>query len=831
MPLVILVMWTGMSFAQIRDRYELYEGIHWGGYPACAAVSEDYAFLCQGLMLYTLDIRGDKLDKVNALQLPAEPSEMVIAGTYAYLYPMGTDSAFRVLDISDPLHPVLMGAADVKRAWSTRLHACDRYACLTMGGKLVVIDTSDPMAPQVTATLDVDAKDVYTTATAAFVATGDGLAIYDMTDLTDPTLISTTDLAGALCVASEGSFAYVGQVSQNDMKFGVQIIDVSNLNNPLKNGFIETKIIEGSTTFLKNPQRLVVQQDMLTIDCQESGILLFFADVSNPDSPDLKGHLRFDEGQFPSTQSLAMSLPYLYVATGATAKGLIKINISDPANPVIEQMIQEPWDVLHVYSDEQRLYAASAERLWIYEFPEPTRPVLLGSDPAWGGLIHIYVQGQYTYGVRQDTLYILNTSDPGNMFRVGDYPSTMAGELRRVMVREGYAYLLNNDRNNPALEIIDVTDPNNPVLTVTYTLPAEGRALYVDGSLSAAIVAYGGEGTDHGMLMIDIQDPANPVLLSTTPVRARPSCVWVSDTLAYIGSNDTDQDSCYLEQINIKDPEKPRVLNHVSRPGIIADVKVAGNYVIASLPTGSLYLSNSSFCNMGYMPVPSSIFVCVLWYTNPYRAIFVAISGFYCPDMLQASASWGIFNPFLWYWLKPKKIEITPTDSTVAKNDSVQFTYRATDRNGNETNASVTWSATGGEIDTLTGKYLATESGTHTITCTDSSSMVSAHVTLVVTESTSVEQNRPVVSYSLQQNYPNPFNPVTTIEYAVQHAEIVDLELYDITGRSVRKLIHRHHKPGIYQVTLHAKNLPSGIYFYRIRMGEFSAVKKMVLIE
>lgn len=120
---------------------------------------------------------------------------------------------------------------------------------------------------------------------------------------------------------------------------------------------------------------------------------------------------------------------------------------------------------------------------------------------------------------------------------------------------------------------------------------------------------------------------------------------------------------------------------------------------------------------------------------------------------------------------------------------------------------------------------------TFTITSTDSASGISGSTEIKVTDATAVAQTRPVFSYRLGQNYPNPFNPVTTIEYSVQHATLVDLELYDITGRSVRKLIYKHQKPGVYQVTFDAKALPSGIYFYRIRMGEFSAVKKMVLIE
>ncbi len=89
-------------------------------------------------------------------------------------------------------------------------------------------------------------------------------------------------------------------------------------------------------------------------------------------------------------------------------------------------------------------------------------------------------------------------------------------------------------------------------------------------------------------------------------------------------------------------------------------------------------------------------------------------------------------------------------------------------------------------------------------------------------------------NYSLSQNYPNPFNPTTTIEYTVPRnltTPLVVLKVYDILGKVVKTLVNKPQSAGKYSVSFNADNLTSGVYFYRIKIGDFSAVKKMVLLK
>ena len=84
--------------------------------------------------------------------------------------------------------------------------------------------------------------------------------------------------------------------------------------------------------------------------------------------------------------------------------------------------------------------------------------------------------------------------------------------------------------------------------------------------------------------------------------------------------------------------------------------------------------------------------------------------------------------------------------------------------------------------------------------------------------------------FLLSQNYPNPFNPSTVINFGIPKPSHVSLIIYDILGREVASLVNENKSAGYYSITYNAKNLPSGIYFYKIQADNFSSVKKMILM-
>jgi hypothetical protein len=85
--------------------------------------------------------------------------------------------------------------------------------------------------------------------------------------------------------------------------------------------------------------------------------------------------------------------------------------------------------------------------------------------------------------------------------------------------------------------------------------------------------------------------------------------------------------------------------------------------------------------------------------------------------------------------------------------------------------------------------------------------------------------------YSLNQNYPNPFNPSTKISYSIPTRSRVVIKIYDATGKEVETIENSERSAGTYVVTFNAKQLASGIYYYKITANKFSAAKKFVLLK
>jgi hypothetical protein len=107
---------------------------------------------------------------------------------------------------------------------------------------------------------------------------------------------------------------------------------------------------------------------------------------------------------------------------------------------------------------------------------------------------------------------------------------------------------------------------------------------------------------------------------------------------------------------------------------------------------------------------------------------------------------------------------------------------------------------------------------------------------------TSIEDNFKLPDvFLLSQNYPNPFNPTTTIKYSIPSYKnpfqggarggLVTLKIYDILGNEVAVLVNEEKSPGEYEVIFNASNLSSGVYYYKLTAGDFTNVKKLMLLK
>jgi len=88
-----------------------------------------------------------------------------------------------------------------------------------------------------------------------------------------------------------------------------------------------------------------------------------------------------------------------------------------------------------------------------------------------------------------------------------------------------------------------------------------------------------------------------------------------------------------------------------------------------------------------------------------------------------------------------------------------------------------------------------------------------------------------VKDYILYQNFPNPFNPSTRIRYQIPELSFVTLKVYDVLGNAIATIVNEEKSAGSYDIDFNGDGLTSGIYFYQLRVGNFTQTRKMMLLK
>ena len=190
---------------------------------------------------------------------------------------------------------------------------------------------------------------------------------------------------------------------------------------------------------------------------------------------------------------------------------------------------------------------------------------------------------------------------------------------------------------------------------------------------------------------------------------------------------------------------------------------------------------------------------------------------------------------------------------TIGTSNSIRRYYKITPTNNSGLNATASFYYDDSELNNLTeaylGLYKSTDNGLNWLavegtlnttgnyfiaTNIESFSKWSLFSTTNppsdVEEKKTAEKESPEV-YALGQNYPNPFNAVTTIAYEVASAEQVTLIIYNTLGQEVARLVNERKSAGRYEVRWDASNMPTGVYFYRLTAGSFTATRKLLLVK
>jgi hypothetical protein len=272
------------------------------------------------------------------------------------------------------------------------------------------------------------------------------------------TLAGTYDTSGnARGLQIVGNYAYIA-----DEASGLQIIDISNPNNPILKATYDTP------GFAIDVQ-IVGNYAYLTDDASGLKIL----DISDPTNPVLKGS--YDTaGQAFNVQIVGN---YAYVSD--FSQGLSIIDISNPNNPTLKGTYDTPGNTRGIQVVGNYAYLADeSSGLQIIDISNPSNPVLIATYDTPGLANNLRIVGNYAYLTDETSgLSIIDISNPINPILKGTYDTS--GIAIGIEIVGNYAYIADY---NQGLSIIDISDPNNPILKGTYDTPGLAIDVQVVGN-------------------------------------------------------------------------------------------------------------------------------------------------------------------------------------------------------------------------------------------------------------------------------------------------------------------------------------------------------------
>ncbi len=178
----------------------------------------------------------------------------------------------------------------------------------------------------------------------------------------------------------------------------------------------------------------------------------------------------------------------------------------------------------------------------------------------------------------------------------------------------------------------------------------------------------------------------------------------------------------------------------------------------------------------------------------------------------------------------------SPSSLTVSVGDTINFLLAAvhTAREVNEAawNANETTTNGGFDLPNGGGTIVLSQAGTYYYICVPHASL-GMKGTITVNTATDVKPLDDISpdNFVLMQNYPNPFNPATTISFSLPSKTFVSLIVFNAQGKEVAILVNEELPAGYYSRKWNGINLSSGVYFYRIKAGQFIETKKLILLK
>ena len=521
-----------------------------------------YAGIGPRLVIYDVTNASAPQELGKSEVLPGLVNSVDLSGSYAFLaiHRVG----LRILDISDPTLPALVGAYDSLGDASAVAVSGSRAFLADGSAGLVLLDVSTPATPQLLDSLDTsgDARRVAMHGDYAYVADqGGGLQTVAIADGGTMTLARTVDtVGGAHDVAIQESMAYVAAMYQG----GLRVYSLADPADP-----VETAALTALPYpyMRQSPRDIVLVGDRayLTGDGSSgSGSAnLWTVDISSPDNPQTIA-LRPVVGYMTD---VAVSGSHVFVSS--IERGVHIYDIGDAELPEVSQIPGSRIGGLVVR--DSVIYALGGGQLFTIDATDPTQPQLVNSLGIGGWSSHIVAAGDYLYAANGYGLRVIDVTDPFSATIVGSYNTLDFSN--HVVISDAVAYVADGASG---LLAIDVSDPTNPNLLGQHNTPGQAYRVALDGSL-----AYVADWDS--LQIIDISSPSEPSPVGVVEDMSMAVSVVLVAPYAYVA---TLYDGLYV--VDITEPEVPTVSSILDMgDGMVGGLTRSGDLLYVSTSTGS----------------------------------------------------------------------------------------------------------------------------------------------------------------------------------------------------------------------------------------------------
>ncbi|MCB2200299.1 T9SS type A sorting domain-containing protein [bacterium] len=689
-------------------------------------------------------------------------------------------------------------------------------------------------------------------------------------------LFSAWSYCGDLVV--DDSIAYVAT--------GVTGVEIIDLHDPLHPTILGTCRLDG------NPARLVKQDTLLLV--HEYGRMLWVVNVADPSNPYEIGH--FDGSSYYDLGRVSVEGDLAAVA--GNRYGVRILDISDPAHPdQIGFHLVSIGAIRDVdLQDSLLVVAADDEGVWTMDVSDPTDPEVIGTWELTGTYYDYFKAvvrfGDIVYAGNESTgLYLLDISDPANIVEIDHlFDELPISHLRlfgdRLLV-ETSAY-----QQDDGLLWFDVSNPLAPVQLGVLLDPQVYRR-YGKGVLMGDYVVTAG--APDNLEIYDITDPANPLLTSRLIRSERFNHIALAGDLAVVGNRIVDvsvpsdpvalippaegyefkeraiQDN-YLYFVNeddgihcfdISNPTSP-IFTSQSLPGTdLRQIILSGNQAFAASYAQGLFKLDASD---PAVLVPQDTLNDVYVYSMCWRDGLLYVASSRRIRIIQASEGQPLsllntvdIEAYDTYGMAVEDTLLCLTYAhgmmsfSIADPVSPRYLGEYVEENVSPAdlkmeNGHAYLSSLSGGIrvldltdpaqPVLAGSY-ESEWETYGIEVRDGLLYVANKYSFRIldanpalwTPETGRTHEQPT-ALSISQVYPNPFNPTTTMTVRVPEIQTVRLSVYNLLGQEVAQLHRGVLRVGDHRFTLQAESLASGVYIAVLSsQGEWMAARRLVLMK